>query len=221
MLDTQLILKLLASFMIGSIPFAVISMWGSGTNIRDVGSGNPGFNNVLRFDKRRALIALIGDVAKGCVPVWLFYGDLAVLEIGHVDVAKGYVPIWLFYGPGMYSNFGWLFGMAAVFGHCYSPWLKFQGGKGIATSAGAMLAMYPGVAAMALAFFVPVRVVGGRFKIKEIGAWASMLTWVFFTVVIHFLFGMPHTKYAALMTIFLVWRHKSNIARMLERSTNG
>ena len=197
MLDTQLILKLLASFMIGSIPFAVISMWGSGTSIRDVGSGNPGFNNVLRFDKRRAIIALIGDLA------------------------KGYVPIWLFYGPEMYINFAWLFGMAAVFGHCYSPWLKFQGGKGIATSAGAMLAMYPGVAAMSLAFFVPVRVVGARFKIKEIGAWASMLTWAFFTVVIHFLSGMPHTKYAALMTIFLVWRHKSNIARMLGRGANS
>ena len=197
MLDTQLILKLLASFAIGSIPFAVIAMWGSGTSIRNIGSGNPGFNNVLRFDKRRALVALIGDLA------------------------KGFVPIWLFYGPEHYINIAWLFGMGAVFGHCYSPWLRFQGGKGVATSAGAMLAMYPGVAALSLAFFVPVRVLGGRFKIREIGAWASLLTWVFFTVVIHFLSGMPHTKYAALMTVFLVWRHKSNIGRMLERGTES
>ena len=140
MLDTQLILKLLASFAIGSIPFAVIAMWGSGTSIRNIGSGNPGFNNVLRFDKRRALVALIGDLA------------------------KGFVPIWLFYGPEHYINIAWLFGMGAVFGHCYSPWLRFQGGKGVATSAGAMLAMYPGVAALSLAFFVPVRVLGGRFQ---------------------------------------------------------
>ncbi len=195
MLDTQLILKLVASFAIGSIPFAVIAMWGSGRSIRDIGSGNPGFNNVLRFDKRRALVALIGDLA------------------------KGFVPIWLFHGPADYINIAWLFGMGAVFGHCYSPWLRFQGGKGVATSAGAMLAMYPGVAALSLAFFVPVRVLGGRFKIKEIGAWASLLTWVFFTVVIHFLSGMPHTNYAALMTVFLIWRHKSNIGRMLERGT--
>lgn len=197
MLDTQLILKLVASFAIGSIPFAVVAMWGSGTSIRNIGSGNPGFNNVLRFDKRRALVALIGDLA------------------------KGFVPIWLFYGPEYYINIAWLFGMGAVFGHCYSPWLRFQGGKGVATSAGAMLAMYPGVAALSLAFFVPVRVLGGRFKIKEIGAWASLLTWVFFTVVIHFLEGMPHTKYAALMTVFLIWRHKSNIGRMLERGTGS
>ena len=197
MLDTQLLLKLVASFAIGSIPFAVVAMWGSGRNIRDIGSGNPGFNNVLRFDKRRALVALIGDLA------------------------KGFVPIWLFHGPEDYINFAWLFGMGAVFGHCYSPWLRFQGGKGVATSAGAMLAMYPGVAALSLAFFVPVRVLGGRLKIKEIGAWASLLTWVFFTVVIHFMSGMPHTKYAALMTVFLIWRHKSNIGRMLERGTES
>ena len=63
-IDTQVLIPLVASFLIGSIPFAIIAMWGSGTDIRDVGSGNPGFNNVLRFSKRRALIALAGDVAR-------------------------------------------------------------------------------------------------------------------------------------------------------------
>ncbi len=193
-IDLNLLLHLLAAFLIGSIPFSVIAMWGSGTDIRSIGSGNPGFNNVLRFSKRRALVALVGDVG------------------------KGFMPVWLFYAPDYFVNFAWLFALCAVFGHCYSPWLKFQGGKGIATSAGAMLGigMYAWPAVSALAFFVVVRLLGSKFKLHERGAWASMLTWVYFTVLIHFLYGMPHTKYSALMTLFLVWRHKSNISRMLQ-----
>ena len=191
--DIALLLKLLASFLIGSVPFAVVAMWGSGTDIRDVGSGNPGFNNVLRFSKKRALVALIGDFG------------------------KGFLAVWLFYDSSQFINMGWLFGMVAVFGHCYTPWLRFSGGKGVATSAGAMMGLYPSVAASALGFFVAARLVGSRLKINERGAWASLLTWVFFTGVIHVTAGMPHTKYSLLMTMFLVWRHKSNIGRMLGR----
>lgn len=191
--DVALLLKLLASFLIGSVPFAVVAMWGSGTDIRDVGSGNPGFNNVLRFSRQRALVALIGDFG------------------------KGYLAVWLFYDSSQFINMGWLFGMVAVFGHCYTPWLRFSGGKGVATSAGAMMGLYPAVAASALGFFVVARLVGSRFKLNERGAWASLLTWVFFTAVIHATAGMPHTKYSLLMTMFLVWRHKSNIGRMLGR----
>ena len=192
-IDTSTLLFFLASFLIGSIPFSVIAMWRSGTDIRTIGSGNPGFNNVLRFSKKRALISLVGDVG------------------------KGFVPVWLLYSPDQFVNVGWLISLGTVFGHCYSPWLKFRGGKGIATSAGAMLAIYPTIAAGAIVFFVVVRVLGSLTKLNERGAWASLLTWVFFTVLIHFQHGMPDTKYALLMTAFLVWCHKSNIGRMLGR----
>ena len=192
-IDTSTLLFFLASFLIGSIPFSVIAMWRSGTDIRTIGSGNPGFNNVLRFSKKRALISLVGDVG------------------------KGFVPVWLLYSPDQFVNVGWLISLGTVFGHCYSPWLKFRGGKGIATSAGAMLAIYPAIAAGAIVFFVVVRVLGSVAKLNERGAWASLLTWVFFTVLIHFQHGMPDTKYALLMTAFLVWCHKSNIGRMLAR----
>ena len=192
-LDTQLLLKLAASFAIGSIPFAVLAMLGSGRDIRDIGSGNPGFNNVLRFSKRRAVVALAGDLGKG----WL--------------------PVFLFYDSGEFINFGWLYGLCAVFGHCYSPWLRFRGGKGIATSAGAMLGLYPAFAAWALGFFMAARLLGSRLGLRERGALASLLTWAFFTAVVHASLGMPHTKFAGLMTLFLAWRHKSNIRRMFER----
>ncbi len=192
-IPTTILLKLLASFVIGAIPFAVIAMWRSGTNIQDIGSGNPGFNNVLRFSKKRALISLVGDIG------------------------KGFLPVWLFYDPSNYVNLAWLYAMGAVFGHCYSPFLRFRGGKGIATSAGAMLAIYPLTAVSGLVVFVAVRLLGIRLALNERGAVASLLTWVYFAVALHFMAGMPHTKYAMLMTLFLFWRHKSNIRRMLGR----
>ena len=192
-IDLETSLKLLASFGIGSIPFAVIAMWGSGTDIRDIGSGNPGFNNVLRFSKKRALISLVGDTG------------------------KGFLAVWLFYDPAGFVYLGWLFALGAVWGHCYSPWLRFNGGKGVATSAGAMLAIYPGVATAALAFFVVSRLAGSRFGVKERGALASLLTWVFFTGLTYAMKGLLHTYYAGLMTVFLMWRHRANIRRMFER----
>ena len=101
---------------------------------------------------RRALVALIGGLA------------------------NGFVPNWLFHRPEDSITIAWLFAMVAVFGHCYTPWLRSRGGQGVAPPAGAMLAMYPGVAALSLAFVVPVRVLGRRFRIGEIGTWASLLT---------------------------------------------
>ncbi len=196
-IDTTFLLQLAAAFLCGSIPFSVIAMWGSGTDIRSIGSGNPGFNNVLRFSKKRALIALVGDVG------------------------KGFLPVWAFYSPDQFINLGWGLALCAVFGHCYSPWLGFRGGKGIATSAGAMLGIgiYPWVTVSALAFFVVVRLLGSKAGLHERGAWASMLTWIFFTVLVHIQFGMPHTRYSLLMTVFLVWQHKSNIGRILRHRT--
>ena len=192
-IDTQTLLYLLASFLFGSIPFAILAMWGSETDIRTIGSGNPGFNNVLRVSKGRSVIALVGDVGKGLLPVWLFWSS------------------------GDPVNLAWLYGMGAVFGHCYSPWLRFRGGKGIATSAGAMLVVYPSLAVWALGFFVVFRVLVHKLKVNEGGAWSSMLSWVFFTILVHFQLGMPHLKYSLLMTVFLVWQHKSNIGRIIGR----
>ena len=64
-MTTVVALKMLGAFLIGAIPFAVVAMLGSGIDIRKVGSGNPGFNNVLRVDKKRAVLALIGDLGAG------------------------------------------------------------------------------------------------------------------------------------------------------------
>ncbi len=192
MIDSTIALEALLCFVCGAIPFAVVAMWGSGVDIRKVGSGNPGFNNVLRVSKPRAILTLAGDMLKGFLPLWAFW-----------DPATE--PHWQ----------GWLYAFAAVFGHCYSPLLKLNGGKGIATSAGVMLRLFPKWAVAGLAFFVLLRLTGSRRKWPEAGALASVLTWVFFTAVLFLYEGQPATKFAALMTLFLAWRHKSNARRLL------
>jgi acyl phosphate:glycerol-3-phosphate acyltransferase len=191
-LGQPLVWKALVCFLCGSIPFAVIAMWGTGVDIRTVGSGNPGFNNVLRVNKARAALTLAGDMLKGYLPLYFLW-----------DPAAG-VP-----------HEGWLLAFAAVFGHCYSPFLKFNGGKGIATSAGVMLRLFPHWAAVGLLFFVLLRVTGSRARIREAGAIASVSTWAFFTLALFLFEGDPAPRNSLLMTAFLAWRHKENFGRLV------
>ena len=192
--DQQVVIHALVCFLSGSIPFAIIAMWGSGIDIRTVGSGNPGFNNVLRVNKPRAVLTLIGDIAKAYVPMYFFYDPA-------VDPAVE----------------GWLYAFAAVFGHCYSPFLRFNGGKGIATSAGAMLRLFPMWAVIGLTFFVVARLLGSRKKLPEAGAIASVGTWVFFSIVLSIYEADPAPRNSLLMTIFLAWRHKTNFRNLFGR----
>jgi acyl phosphate:glycerol-3-phosphate acyltransferase len=189
-------LRLLICFALGSIPFAVVAMAGTGIDIRRVGSGNPGFNNVLRVSKPRAVVALVGDVGKGIL------GLALVMRAWPVHVESGMI-------------LGWLFGFAAVLGHCYSPLLKFNGGKGIATSGGVMVILYPWLAVVAMAFFLLVRLAGSFFKWSEGGMIASLSSWVLFTVFIFFLHGPVDGGLAAGMTLFLAWRHRKNFQNLM------
>src|SRR5260370_14055053 len=123
-------LNILASFFLGAIPFAKVAMFGTGIDITKAGSGNPGFNNVLRVTNhnwRRASIALIGDISKG-------YVALLLLSRGEVSAMAL-----------------WFIGIAAVVGHCWSPFLKFNGGKGVATTHGVQLFLESWISLVCLA----------------------------------------------------------------------
>lgn len=191
------LLRCLVCFLMGSIPFAVLVMVGTGIDIRRVGSGNPGFNNVLRVSRPRAMLTLIGDVGKGFLAVWLFYerGDSIVL--------------------------GWLYGFAVVLGHCYSPFLKFHGGKGIATSGGVIVVLYPVWAAIALTWFAIIRITGSRLNWREAGMTASMAAWLLFTLMMLIFLGRQDALNAAIMTFFLAWRHRQNFRNLVDVAQRG
>ncbi len=170
----MLALKVLAAFLIGSIPFAKLAMLGTGIDITKVGSKNPGFNNVRRVSNwRRASIALIGDIAKGVLAVWLF-------------------------GPH------WLVVIAPVVGHCWSPWLRFNGGKGVATTVGVMIYMQPWMTLACLPLYPALRCLGRKMRWEQEGAIASMSTILLLSLVVR-------RPYAYAMLAIVIIRHIPNI----------
>lgn len=125
------ILGFAISYLIGSIPFGLIltRFFGAG-DLRTIGSGNIGATNVLRTGRKNlALATLILDALKGALPVWIggsFFGpDMAIVA-----------------------------GLGAILGHCFPIWLKFNGGKGVATAAGVVLTLTPLAGFLALMVFL-------------------------------------------------------------------
>lgn len=189
-LTLSLALRLTACFFFGAIPFAVLSMVGSGVDVRTIGSGNPGFNNVLRHSKLRAVFCLIGDFGKGVAAVLLFPR------------------------PADGAEAVWLFAFAIMLGHCYSPFLGFEGGKGIATSAGVMLVLFTKLAVVCLLVYAAARIIGAKRKWREAGAMASLGSWVLFAVLLLLIEGAQQALFAAVMLALVTWRHKDNLRRL-------
>lgn len=186
------ILKLIAAFSIGAIPFAVVAMWGTGLDVTRVGSKNPGFNNVLRVSTRpRAAFALFGDLSKGALAVFLLSSPTE--------------PEW----------FLWGLGLAAVAGHCWTPFLKFNGGKGVATMAGALLYLEFGITVSCLILYPTLRIFGRKMGWAQEGAISSMTTMTVISVLIFILRGPEAGVFSFIALAIVVIRHAPNIRQLL------
>ena len=128
----------MAAFIIGSIPFGLLLARMKGKDPRKHGSGNIGATNIARvIGKKWGLVTLFADILKGLVPVLL--AEAAGLDTFYLALT----------------------GLGAVLGHCYSVFLLFHGGKGVATAAGVFLALCPkAVAVAAVVFFIVFRLFG-------------------------------------------------------------
>jgi acyl phosphate:glycerol-3-phosphate acyltransferase len=177
---------LLFGYLCGSIPFGVIITRLAGTqDIRSVGSGNIGATNVLRTG-RKALAAatLLGDMLKGTAAV------LVVLCLFNRDLA-------------LVAGFG------AFIGHLFPVWLRFKGGKGVATYIGILLGL---VWPMALAFCGIWLAVAAVTRYSSLSALIASLA----TPLLLWAFGAPHeATLFAVLTITLWITHRENIARLL------
>jgi glycerol-3-phosphate acyltransferase PlsY len=139
----------LLSFLIGSIPTGLLIARSKGIDLRNVGSGNIGTTNVLRAaGKSAALLTLLGDMAKGAVPL-LLYKALDSLGYHLWDVAA--LPP--FVSSRRAATEG-LLGLAAIAGHDFSFVLKGRGGKGVATSFGVLIILSPYVALFSVAVWI-------------------------------------------------------------------
>jgi glycerol-3-phosphate acyltransferase PlsY len=139
-----LALKILAAFLIGAIPFAKVAMLGTGVDITKVGSKNPGFRNVT---PRCQLVARCDLSDRGS-------GQRLLCAVGARPSADSIVACWAM-------------GIAAVMGHCWSPFLGFNGGKGVATTFGVLLRLHPVITLICLPLYPLLRFVGGKLKLKQ------------------------------------------------------
>jgi len=182
------LLAAVAAYLVGSIPFAVLVSRAMGLpDPRSFGSGNPGATNVLRSgSKAAAILTLAGDALKGWFPVW------AAVRLGMDDTVVAVVAL------------------AAFLGHVFSVWLRFKGGKGVATAAGAILALDWRVGAAALMTWVAV-VVATRYS-----SLGSLVAAVVAPAAVYGWRGAgPLFAATCAMCAVLVWRHEGNIRKLL------
>jgi len=183
---------LLASYLIGSLSFAVIVSRLMGLNDpRSYGSKNPGATNVLRSGNRAA----------------------AVLTLA-LDALKGYVPVLLvlIFGPrfGLGATTAAFAGLAAFVGHLWPVFFRFQGGKGVATAAGVLMAINPGLGVATLLSWV---LVAAFFRYSSL---ASLVAAGFAPFYQALIWGVEPALLAIIaMSLLLVWRHEGNIRKLL------
>jgi glycerol-3-phosphate acyltransferase PlsY len=187
-LDPTHLIRILVCFAIGAIPFAKVAMIGTGIDITKVGSKNPGFNNVLRVStKPRAAVALVGDITKGLFAVLL--------------LSNG-VPL----------GIAWVMGIAAVMGHCWSPFCGWNGGKGVATTVGVLLVLSTKITVACLPLYVIGRWFGRRMKWKQEGAISSLTTMLVIATGVAI---WDHTFLAYVMFAIVLIRHIPNLKEIL------
>jgi len=180
------------AFLIGAIPFGVIvGRVFYKTDVRRAGSGNIGAANALRtLGKRGAVAVLVLDGLKGALPV------AAVLHFGGTDAFACGVAF------------------AAILGHCYSPFLRGKGGKGVATAFGALWALsWPAGATFTLVWLAALIATG-------FASVASMTASVAMPFALWFLIGKPGLVYGAVTALFIIYAHRENLARLVAGTEN-
>ncbi|MFM8928617.1 MAG: glycerol-3-phosphate 1-O-acyltransferase PlsY [Betaproteobacteria bacterium] len=190
--NLQTLCAVLAAYLTGSLSFAVLVSRLMGLDDpRTYGSGNPGATNVLRSgNKKAAALTLLLDALKGLVPV-----ALAVHFQAHLGWEEGTVA---------------LIGLAAFLGHLWPVFFRFQGGKGVATAAGVLMAFNPILGAATLASWL---LIAYFFRYSSLAALVAAAFAPFYHALIWG--GSPATLAIAVISLLLIWRHEGNIRKLL------
>ena len=190
----------IGSYLLGSIPFGYLAGRLAGADIQQAGSGNIGATNVVRvLGKGYGYPVFALDVLKG----------FAAVKISML-MAAGRPLEW-----NSPEIFGILAAMCSVLGHLYPPWLKFKGGKGVATSAGALLGLAPVATLIGVAIWVIV------FCLTRYVSLASITAAVVLPIVILVIRsqdqnkGKPLIYSSACVAAVVIWRHRSNLSRLI------
>jgi len=220
----QLWLCPLLAFLLGSIPCGLLIAKAQGIDIRQHGSGNIGATNVLRvIGKKSGTACFLLDVVKGFIPVVVAL-NLIRITGHHLQVPLGLPEAWtsnLAAGDALKAQLVHVItGLLAILGHNYSPWVGFKGGKGMATSTGVLLGLYPffGIVLLALIWlglflvtrYVSVASIGAAAVLPLLtlgGAWhhgrIQNGTW-----------NQPLFAFTVAIALLAIWKHRSNIQRL-------
>jgi glycerol-3-phosphate acyltransferase PlsY len=203
------IISITLAYLAGSIPFGVIIAWLKGVNIREHGSKNIGATNVGRvLGKKFGLLCFLLDVLKGAIPVYV---------IGNLASSFGQ-PIELISTNAMLLWISVAF--ASLLGHMYSPWLKFGGGKGVATTFGGMVAMWPLLTIPVLLALLAWLITLKATKMISLASLVAslvllidtMVTVLFDSTIEH---AWPLLAMTGVITVMVFWKHRSNIVRII------
>ncbi len=196
-MDYEIIIAFVVSYLLGAIPFSIgIGKVFYQTDVRKHGSGNAGATNTFRtLGTRAGIIVLFLDALKGAVAVSLAY------YLGGIPF---YTDNFLYYKLGL--------GITAVLGHIFSVYLRFKGGKGVATFLGAGLSIFPIPAMICIAAFLIV------FFITRYVSLSSMMAAIIFPIVL-FLYGRVHQwpilAFAIAVPLIITYTHRKNIRKLL------
>lgn len=185
------VLCIIASYLAGSIPFALLLSRSSGVDVRTAGSGNIGATNVTRLlGKKLGVITLILDVSKGFLP--MYTASLILRGDPYQDIITA------------------LCGSATVLGHMYPVYLGFKGGKGVATGLGVFLFIAPLILLFSLVLFIIVVKISGFVSLGSLLASAAIPFWLH-------LLDEPGWKIilGGFIAIMIWWKHNANIKRLL------
>ncbi len=192
---TEALLALVLAYLLGAVPFGYLMVkWRTGRDVRTMGSGNIGATNVLRTTGRLpGLLTLLLDIAKGYLAVWI----AARLADGSFAVMSGAA-------------------LAAMAGHSFPVFLRFRGGKAVATFLGSFLYLAPAAVLAALLVFT---IVVWRTRYISMGSIVASGT---FPLAVWLIVHPPWAVVlaAALAAAFIVWRHEENIRRLRAGTEN-
>lgn len=194
-ISATLLIIPVASYLLGSIPFGVLltRLFGGG-DVRKVGSGNIGATNVARAaGPVAAILTLLCDFAKGAVPVWL---------AGRVSNESA---TWMMIAA-----------LAALLGHCFPIWLGFRGGKGVATAAGAFLALCPPALLGSVMLFLIVLFFWRYVSLASISAAAAMPLLIYLLWAPHHAPPLVVTFGALAAAVIIIYKHDANIQRLVQ-----
>jgi len=225
----QLWLCPLFAFLLGSIPFGLFIAKLSGIDIRQHGSGNIGATNVLRVvGKKHGITCLILDALKGFIPVAIAV-NLVQIEGRQIQVPLGFLETWAVVLPASQAltaqTVQILTGLAAILGHNYSPWVGFKGGKGIATSAGVLLALMPVAALLLIALWVVLFFATRYVSIASVGAAAALPLLTLYGSWSHGriqdgTWNKPLFAFSLAIGSLAVWKHRGNLVRLRQGTEN-